>query len=209
MDAERIHHAQRQLVPGAPVLVVRPTYRPPAMQRSSVERFDSPALALTFPIGEDFLPAEELLLIFHDAGVRFAAAARFVSRDGHIVTLYIDGAWRPVDARRDARYPTAHPALVRIGDDADGLQATITDLSPRGVGVTLAACPSVPAVTLIVEHRDQRAELVCDVASLREEGGHCCLGLIFRELDHPARRLVDDLYDHYRAAFQTDLPLIA
>ena len=207
MGIERTHDPARELVPGASVLVVRPSNRPPALQVGSVEAYESSVLALALPLGEDFEPGEEILLVLHSAGVRFAGAARFVGRDpGGVITLHLDGGWRHVDVRNSLRFPCAHPAELSVDEETSYWPATIADISLLGAGVIVASSPETTSVRLGLRHNQRHATLACRIVAQRPVESHVVLSLVFEDLNPTQRAFVDELYEHYRAAFLEALP---
>ena len=208
MGTDWTHDPSRELEPGSSVLVVRPSNRPPGLQSGSVVRCDSSVLALALPLGEDFDAGEEILLVIHSAGIRFAGAARFISGDGTgVVTLHLSGKWRPVDARTNLRFPCAHPAHLML----DGLDtpwpATINDISVLGAGVSLEGCPRTTLVRMALSHNSRHATLSCRVVSSRTVESNCVLSLVFEDLNAVQRQFLDELHQHYRRAFLAALPL--
>jgi hypothetical protein len=151
---------------------------------------------------------EEILLVLHSAGVRFAGAARFLSRDGEgAIILHVEGSWRQVDARTGLRFPCAHPAELTLDGFDTPWPATIVDISSLGTGVTLKGRPESSAVRMSVEHNGRHATLDCRVVAAREVEGLCALSLVFEGLNDAQQRFVDDLYDHYHQVFMEALPL--
>ncbi len=208
MGTEWTHDPACELEPGARVLVVRPSNRPPALQVASVDRFEASVLALTLPLGEDFEPAEEILLVIHSAGVRFASAARFISRNsGGAVTLHVDGPWRHVDARTSLRFPCAHAAELLIDEVDEPVPAVIADISLHGAGVRVTGNPETSSLRLALKHEGRHATLACTIVGRRPSGAESSLSLVFEEMNPAQVRFVTRLFEYYRAAFMESLAL--
>ena len=195
----------RTIAPGASMLLVRPTFRPPALQSATVQRVAGNLLAVMLPLGEDLDDSEEVLFIIHVAGVRFASAARFVTREGHVVTFHVDGDWRAVDARTRYRFPAAHPAVLACA--AVEQPATITDISDSGLGVHCAAPPANLEVELRVTLRDGTVTLPCWVVAQKVGSGRWRLSLVYRDLADDQSAFAERLYEFYSEAFAASLPL--
>lgn len=195
----------RTIAPGTSMMLVRPTFRPPALQSASVQRVAGNLLAVMLPLGEDLDESEEVLFIIHVAGVRFASAARFVTREGHVVTFHVDGDWRAVDARTRYRFPAAHPAALVCGDAEQ--PATITDISDSGLGVHCAAAPESLEVELRVTLRESTMALPCWVVAQKADAGRWRLSLVYRDLADDQTAFAGRLYEFYSEAFAASLPL--
>jgi hypothetical protein len=165
-------------------------------------------LALTLSLGEDFEPAEEILLVIHSAGVRFASAARFISRDsGGVVTLHVDGPWRHVDARTSLRFPCAHAAEILVEGMETPLPAVISDISQHGAGVRVTESTESTSVRLALRQNGRHATLDCTVVGRRPSGDGSCLSLVFEEMNPAQVGFVTELFEYYRAAFLESLAL--
>jgi hypothetical protein len=172
-----------------------------------VQRVAGNLLAVMLPLGEDLDQSEEVLFIIHVAGVRFASAARFVTREGHVVTFHVDGDWRAVDARTRYRFPAAHPAVLVCGELEQA--ATITDISDSGLGVHCAAPPETLEVEVRVTLRESTEALSCWVVAQKVESGRWRLSLVYRDLGEAQLEFAERLYAFYSEAFAASLPLAA
>jgi hypothetical protein len=197
----------RAIAAGTSMLLVRPTFRPPAMQTALVQRLAGNVIGLSLPLGEDLDAGEEVLMVLHVAGVRVASAARFVTREGQVVIFNIDGEWRSVDARSNFRFPAAHPATLQFEGGAPEISATIVDVSPQGLGVVVLESPPSLDTEVTLSLRGVEWTLPCWIVAQKPEAGHFRVSLTYRDLEDDQRAFAGRLVDYYLQAFETTLPL--
>ena len=197
----------RAIATGTSMLLVRPTFRPPAMQTALVQRMSGSVLGLSLPLGEDLDAGEEVLLVLHVAGVRVASAARFVTREGQVVIFNVDGEWRSVDARSNFRFPAAHPATLSFEEGATEIAATIVDVSPQGLGVVVLGAPPSLETDVTLGLRGVEWTLPCWIVAQKPEADHYRVSLAYRDLDEDERAFAGRLVDFYLQAFETTLPM--
>jgi hypothetical protein len=203
MGLKSMFDPARAIAAGTSLLMVRPTFRPPAMQTALVQRVAGNVLGISLPLGEDLDQGEEVLLVVHIAGVRVATAARFVAREGPVVIFHVDGDWRSVDARNHYRFP----ASLRAEGTPGELPVTVVDVSPQGMGVVVLKSPTSLEVTLTITLRNETRVLPCWVVAQKPEAEHYRLSLSYGELDAEQRSFADRLVDFYLQAFESTLPL--
>jgi hypothetical protein len=206
MGLKSMFDPSRVIASGTSLLLVRPTFRPPAMQTAMVQRVAGNVLGISLPLGEDLEEGEEVLLVLHVAGVRVASAARFVSREGHVVIFHVDGEWRSVDARSNFRFPAAHPATLRF-DNAPEMPGTIVDVSPQGLGVVALKAPPSLDAEVTFSLRGVAWTLPCWVVAQKPEAEHFRLSLSYRDLEAEQQAAADRLVDFYLQAFESTLPM--
>ncbi len=131
------------------------------------------------------------MLIHGAAGSRMFAICSFVAARGDVAAFRINTHWRPLDLRKDRRFPTDIQAEVRSVLGTSRQPGRLVDISLGGLAVVVDSRPGGSQLEINLWNGGYSAMIPCDLVRATTTGsGQTVLHLRFRDLTPPQQAFV-------------------
>ncbi|GMV85943.1 MAG: hypothetical protein AMXMBFR80_17980 [Dehalococcoidia bacterium] len=176
------------VAPGTPITIVRRS-SPPEQWTAAVvvAREDSIAARVSDP-PPAWQPDGDYMIIQGSPGGRTFAICSFVAAKNGVAAFRLATHWRPLDLRKDRRYPADLQVEVRSVLGTSRQPGRLVDISMGGLAVTVETRPGGSQLEVSLWNGGYSASVPCELVRPTEApNGHTVLHLRFRELT-PSRQ---------------------
>ncbi len=189
------------VAPGTPVTIVRRS-SPPEQWTATVvvAREESIAARVTDPPAA-WQPDTDYMVIQGSQGARTFAICSFVAAKNDVAAFRLTTHWRPLDLRKDRRYPADLQVEVRSVLGTSRQPGRLVDISMGGLAVAVETRPGGSQLEVSLWNRGYSASVPCElVRATPAANGHTVLHLRFRELTPPQQAFVRQFIASLQAA---------
>lgn len=189
------------VAPGTPITIVRRS-SPPEQWTAAVVvgREDSIAARVTNPPAA-WQPDVSYMVIQGAQGSRTFAICSFVAAKNDVAAFRFATHWRPLDLRKDRRYPADLQVEVRSVLGTSRQPGRLVDISMGGLAVTVETRPGGSQLEVNLWNGGYSASVPCElVRPTPAANGHTVLHLRFRDLTPPQQAFIRQFISSLQAA---------
>ncbi len=189
------------VAPGTPITIVRRS-SPPEQWTATVvvAREDSLAARVSGP-PPAWQPGGEYMVIQGAQGARTFAMCSFVASRNEVAAFRLTTHWRPLDLRKDRRYPVDLQVEVRSVLGTSRQPGRLLDISMGGLAVAVESRPGGSQLEVSLWNGGYAASVPCElVRPTPAPDGRTVLHLRFRELTPPQHAFIRQFIASLQAA---------